>query len=223
MKKVNQAGYYHPDYINGLNQISFQNQAYSDEGVKLFDLDMGLSETQEAKPEDDDFRKILSCATTDQWLIAYNRLCNDNDEWISTLESYYKENSTALSNNPDNLLALHDIGLIALPETVVHALEHGETKKDELSSGSSGGIYDEPLPSSIEVAASAVNTDSPTHTSASASMDAKSCAAYYKRKLIALEEQARLANPAENTTEEHATEEHATEEHATSAPGMSNT
>ncbi|VEG90863.1 hypothetical protein [Legionella spiritensis] len=124
LKKLNELGLSHPDYANSPFHTSFQNEIYTDEGLKLFDLDSGF------KKYNNEENKKAIVHGRDQWLYVYNHKNSptgpkgSDRKWRDVLRNWYNENEgKSLSDNPHALLRFYNEETISLPKTVVRELQ----------------------------------------------------------------------------------------------------
>ncbi|WP_454782469.1 ankyrin repeat domain-containing protein [Legionella sp. WA2022007384] len=120
LKIANEHGYAHPDYCLSPYHTSFQNEFYTEDGIKLFDLDMGLHEFSSS-----DFSTDQNAVySRDQWLLVYNHKKQATPHWREDSQTWYMKNpGKALSEHPVELLDLVSDGTILLPPDIVKDLE----------------------------------------------------------------------------------------------------
>ncbi len=128
LKTLNDMGLAVPDYCGDgadIEETGFQNDYYTAEGVRVFDLDSGFVEINAQD-------KKGVAVFRDQWLLVHNYKMNmDNlEKWIDAIKEWYKATDhDALSDNPEELLRMHAAKLIQLPEKIISELN--ETKHYE--------------------------------------------------------------------------------------------
>lgn len=118
LKIINDLDYCHPDY-GTLELGSYYNEIYTQEGIKLIDLDTGLRDLKEANQDS-------RVAGKDQWLYVYNyKTHNPKDKaWIEAIQNWYSDNvGKSLSENLEALKELQANGKIHLPKKLVEEFQ----------------------------------------------------------------------------------------------------
>lgn len=139
LKRANELGLSHPDYSNDPFHKSFQNEIFTEDGIKLIDLDKGLSDHKK-----EDANSKYRVYGRDQWLYVYNYKFNKGGTdtgWRQKINDWYKENpGKALSENPEILLKFSPP--LALPKSVVKELEMSKKYDILLDSAGSEEQFD---------------------------------------------------------------------------------
>jgi hypothetical protein len=128
LKTLNDLGYCHPDF-GALDYGHYYNEIYTEEGIKLIDLDKGFIDLKDANLDS----KI---AGKDQWLYVYNYKTHESGDkdWREAIRSWYSNNSgQSLSENSDALKELYANGKIHLPKKVVEELQLQSTSTEGTS------------------------------------------------------------------------------------------
>ncbi|KTD75613.1 hypothetical protein [Legionella waltersii] len=140
LKTLNDIGYSHPDF-GTLDFGNYYNEIYTQEGIKLIDLDKGFIDLNSASKES-------RVAGKDQWLYVYNYKTHTSGDkgWREEIQNWYSNNmGQSLSENPDALRELYANGKIHLPKRVVEELQLQST-----ISNTSGVVLDLGNPENIE-------------------------------------------------------------------------
>ncbi|WP_347252501.1 hypothetical protein [Legionella sp.] len=147
LRKLNRFGYAHPDLATYVGQESFCNMLFTEDGVRLIDIDKGF-----AKKDYFSFFKIKGSEdghinVNDQWLYVYNTHPSNKNRkpyntWTSSVSNWYAHNpNQSLSNNPKALLDMYKNDSISLPETIVNELiNHTQESTDDFVTQTSSKI-----------------------------------------------------------------------------------